>query len=546
MAWSDGLRDACYLAAGAASAPVWGWKLWRTGKWKTDWRGKRGFVARELISPQSHGDTEEGESGKGSSRDATRPGVGGSQGRILLHAVSVGEVNLIRGLVDQLVDEGVEVVVSVTTDTGWATAQRLWGDEGKDALSRERLGGITGSLRGPGAIHVVRYPLDFSWMVERFLEAVRPDVVGLVELEVWPGFVAACQRRGIAVGVINGRLSERSYGRYALPGVAGLVRTTFGGLDFVAAQNAAYAERFVGLGVPAEKVAVLDTMKWDGAAAGMDDTLREQAAKLAEEIGLDRSPGHADTEAVTGSLRDPGLDADRSEMQESPRRQDAKTPRAERVVVLAGMGDEGRREPRVLEGVHLARCLVDEAGGVEGLRLKLIVVPRKPEHFAAYASGLEAIEDKVGELARRSGRERLRCVEPGVEIMLLDTLGELRACDALADAVIVGRSFNGWGGSDPMEAAGLGVPSVMGPDHKNFEAVVAAMTEAGGLVVEPTPEAAAARVVRWLTTENGAAEAERVGRAGKRVIEEHRGSTQRHAALLMEWLRRAKAEKLKS
>ncbi|MEO0966325.1 MAG: glycosyltransferase N-terminal domain-containing protein [Planctomycetota bacterium] len=508
MGLSDSLRDACYGVAGAVSAPVWGWSLWRTGKWRTDWRGKRGFVDAGA-----------------SSRDSASPGVAG---RILLHAVSVGETNLIRGLVAKLVEQGVEVVISVTTDTGWATAQRLYGE----------MAGVS----------VVRYPLDFSWMVERFLEAVRPDVVGLVELEVWPGFVAACQRRGIAVGVINGRLSEKSYGRYGLPGVKGLVRGTFERLDFVAAQNAAYAERFVGLGVDREKVSVLDTMKWDGAAGGMNDSLREQAERLAQEIGLSEPQRRKSTESgeaadkdqhkgVAGPLRGPG------EKTSTPRRQDAKTPRGEKVVVLGSTGD--REEEQLAVAIHEAWQEYDERSVSN--RLRLIIVPRKPERFPKV--WLELCGDYMtgggfwgDELMRRSGSGRFdpEPLSPYISAVLMDTMGELRACYALADAVIVGRSFNGWGGSDPIEAAGLGVPSVMGPDHQNFEAVVSAMVDGGGLVVEPTPEAAAQRVVRWLTTEDGASEAEAVGRAGKRVIEEHRGATDRHVALLMGWLAKAK------
>ncbi|MEM6757019.1 MAG: glycosyltransferase N-terminal domain-containing protein [Planctomycetota bacterium] len=510
---ADSLRDACYGVAGAVSAPVWGWSLWRTGKWKTDWRGKRGFVDAGT-----------------SSRDSASPGVAG---RVLLHAVSVGETNLIRGLVAKLVEQGVEVVVSVTTDTGWATAQRLYGE----------MSGVS----------VVRYPLDFSWMVERFLEAVKPDVVGLVELEVWPGFVVACKRRGIAVGVINGRLSEKSYGRYGLPGVKGLVRGTFGGLDFVAAQNEAYAERFVGLGVAREKVAVLDTMKWDGAAGGMDEALREQAERLAAEIGLNRgeagrregaeeevSRGHSDTGEVAGTPRVPG------EEPSTPRRQDAKTPSGEKVVVLGSTGD--REEEELAVAIYNAWRQYGERS-VDN-RLRLLIVPRKPERFNQV--WLDLMGDYMAgggfwgdELMRRTLGEPFdpEPLSPYISACLMDTMGELRACYALADAVIVGRSFNGWGGSDPMEAAGLGVPSVMGPDHKNFEAVVSAMVDGGGLAVEATPEAAAQRVVRWLTTEDGAAEAEAVGRAGKRVIEEHRGATDRHVALLMDWLSKTKRAK---
>ncbi|HBS29684.1 MAG TPA: 3-deoxy-D-manno-octulosonic acid transferase, partial [Phycisphaerales bacterium] len=60
----------------------------------------------------------------------------------------------------------------------------------------------------------VRFPLDASWSVRRFLDAVRPDGVALVELELWPNFVRACGARGIPVAVVNGRLSARSFRRY--------------------------------------------------------------------------------------------------------------------------------------------------------------------------------------------------------------------------------------------------------------------------------------------------------------------------------------------
>jgi 3-deoxy-D-manno-octulosonic-acid transferase len=111
--------------------------------------------------------------------------------RILLHAVSVGEVSALRGVVPLLVPHA-DVVISVTTDTGIARARELFG----------------------ATCAIVRYPLDFSWAVRRFLDRVKPDAVALVELEVWPNFVDACASRGISVCIINGRLSERSFKGY--------------------------------------------------------------------------------------------------------------------------------------------------------------------------------------------------------------------------------------------------------------------------------------------------------------------------------------------
>ena len=106
-------------------------------------------------------------------------------------ACPVGEVNAIRHLVPMLAREA-RVVVSASTDTGLARAKGLY----------------------ESTCDVVRYPLDASFAVRRFLDAVKPDAVALVELELWPNFMRECSRRGIPVCVINGRLSERSFKGY--------------------------------------------------------------------------------------------------------------------------------------------------------------------------------------------------------------------------------------------------------------------------------------------------------------------------------------------
>ncbi len=213
MRW---LADLLYLIAVIITLPVWLTRLLRTGKIRTDWAGR--FGAAAAMGPKN------------------RP-------RLLLHGVSVGEVNAIRLLVDELGSQPdpPEVVISATTDTGFARAEGLFGD-------RHR---------------VVRYPMDASFAVSRFLRRVEPDVVALVELEVWPGFIAACVRRGIKVGVINGRLTARSARRYRL--VSSLVRPSFRRLAFGAVQNETYAERFRALGIAPDRLHITGTMKWDTA-----------------------------------------------------------------------------------------------------------------------------------------------------------------------------------------------------------------------------------------------------------------------------------------
>ncbi|MEO1534391.1 MAG: glycosyltransferase N-terminal domain-containing protein [Planctomycetota bacterium] len=177
--------------------------------------------------------------------------------RIMLHAVSVGETNALRTLVPLLTDHA-DVIVTATTDTGIARARDLFGS----------------------VATVLRFPLDFSWSVDRFLRAVRPDVVGTVELELWPNFLAACARAGVPTAVVNGRLSERSFRGYARlkPVVGGM----FESLACACVQDASYAERFRAMGV--RRVEVTGSMKWDAANL---EPVGSAADDLALAMGID-------------------------------------------------------------------------------------------------------------------------------------------------------------------------------------------------------------------------------------------------------------------
>ena len=224
------LLDAFYLVLVAVTAPWW----IRTPR--HGWRERFG-----RITPLP---------------DASRP-------RLLIHAVSVGEVNLTRRLVSRLAEHA-EVVVSVTTDTGIARARELFS--------------------GAPGVCVARSPLDASWVVRRFLDAVRPDAVGLVELELWPNFARACRRRGIPLAILNGRLSERSFGRYRL--ARPILGRGFASLAFVAAQDEVYRERFIAVGARADRCVTLGSMKWD--SAGVADMV-PGAEALADDLGVDRA-----------------------------------------------------------------------------------------------------------------------------------------------------------------------------------------------------------------------------------------------------------------
>ena len=333
------------------TSPVWGYRLLRTGKWRTDWSGRFG-----------HGDTLEHDHRK----------------TLLIHAVSVGEVNAISKLVDLLhtqAPDSLRIVVSVTTDTGTARARQLF-----EPTHR-----------------VVRFPLDFGRCVKRFLDRINPDVVALTELEVWPNFVNECTDRSVPVCVINGRLSARSFRRYRR--LTPLIRQAFAKLTAVAAQTDEYAPRFVALGTPPDRVRVLDSMKWD-------------TADVIDGSAVDAVPGSAELARAMGIDRN-------------------------RPVIVAGSTGPGEE-----------KLLIDQCPA----NAQLVLVPRKPERFGEVASLAPGIPRR----SHHSDTAPSPSPSQNRRLFLLDTMGELRKAYALADVAIVGRSFLGQYGSNPMEPIASG------------------------------------------------------------------------------------------
>ena len=415
--------DIAYAVGAVLSSPVWGISMLRTGKWRTDWRGRFGVGVGEAMQR---------------SRGNAKPQAAGSGGKtLLIHAVSVGEASLIRNLVEHLEQAQPElrIVICSTTNTGITRATKLYADKHE----------------------VVRYPFDFSGAVGRFLDAIQPDAVALTELEVWPNFMQACVKRDIPVAVINGRLSERSFKGYHR--FRGLLSGMFGSLSAVAAQTDEYADRFIAMGVPKPRVRVLDTMKWDTAKI-MDEV--DGADELAAEMGIDRN----------------------------------------KPLIVAG--STGTDEEKML----IDTCPAD---------VQLMLVPRKPERFDEVAA-------LSSEMVRRTKPGE---GDPGRRLFLLDTMGELGKAYSLADIAIVGRSFNGWGGSDPVA---LGKPTIIGPDVHNFADAVKALSMGGGIVVTSRP----GETVRELL--NDPDQRAELAKSGREVILSRQGATKRHAELLLQLL----------
>ncbi len=341
-------------------------------------------------------------------------------------------------------------------------------------------------------VKAIRFPLDFSFAVESVFDRVRPNAVALVELETWPNFLGIAESRRIPVGLINGRVSEKSFPRYRA--VRPLMKGMLGRLTFLGVQTEAIAERFRALGAPAERVEVLPTLKYDN--ADFREFLPGQEM-LGRAMGLDEKHWLL----VAGST---------------------------------GPGEEGA----VLDAYMALR------GEYPGLRLA--IAPRKPESVGGVVAAIRARElrailrterpddPEASDLKFQISNFKLQNSAFSLqasEVFVLDTLGELKKLYALASGVFVGRSLVRLGGSDMIEAAALGKPVCFGPFTSNFAEVVDLLLAEKTAVEVGNGEDLMLTVESWLREPVAAAA---MGRRAQEVIKLQRGSTERYVVKLLE------------
>jgi 3-deoxy-D-manno-octulosonic-acid transferase len=375
-----------------------------------------------------------------------------------LHAVSVGEINAARTLIDalKLSLPDYEIVISSTTDTGLARACTLYEKQ-----------------------HSVFYfPFDFSCVMKKAFDRLRPDAILLMELEIWPNLASIARRRSIPIVIVNGRISDRSFPRYMK--FPKITRWMFEKVSLVLAQTQEYANRFIALGCGSCKVVVTSSLKYDtaqtdGAVSGTD--------RLAEQIRLEN----------------------------------------DRLWVLGGTGPG---EEQIGLDVF-ARLKKDP--GLEALRLA--IVPRKPERFDEVAAQIE----KAGfDFVRFSKLKENNSRAEGRPVVILgDTMGDLKKFYALAKIVFVGRTLVPMGGSDMMEPAALGRCTVFGPHTFNFKQTVDALLDDNGALVVADAEELYDITKKCLENSNFA---DAIAAAGQKIIRQNQGATKKSVDAIVKLL----------
>jgi 3-deoxy-D-manno-octulosonic-acid transferase len=168
---------------------------------------------------------------------------------IWVHAVSVGEVLAVQGLIQalHLRFPAYQMVVTTVTKTGYELAQN-------------RLQGLA----------VILYaPVDMSWVVHRYMTLIRPKIYLCVETEIWPNLFWALAHHRVPVIIVNGRISDHSFLRYRK--LRFFLKRPLSVVQVFCMQSAEDARRVIVLGAPADRVQVVGNMKFDGLKAGPTD-----------------------------------------------------------------------------------------------------------------------------------------------------------------------------------------------------------------------------------------------------------------------------------
>jgi 3-deoxy-D-manno-octulosonic-acid transferase len=324
---------------------------------------------------------------------------------------------------------------------------------------------------------VFYFPIDLAWVVRRVLRAVQPSAVLIMETELWPRLLRECRARAIPVALLNGRISETSFRRYQM--IRPFMRRMLNDLTIALMQSERDAARIRELGLPAERIALPGNLKFDSAETAIDERL---TAELRGRFCLDgtrplivAASTHAPEERLT-------------------------------IEALKQMNSNQSRQTR------------------------LLIAPRHPERFGEVAA---LLEESGLTWSRRSGERGEH--DTGCDVVLLDTVGELRAVYPLAQIVFVGGSIAAHGGHNMLEPAATGACVITGPHTENFAAITKALLDEEALIQLPEVPASDAPIqLASLFNELISAEAPRgeMGRRAREVCRQNAGATKRTLKLL--------------
>jgi len=332
--------------------------------------------------------------------------------RVWIHAVSVGEVTAAAPIIACLKKKRpeVEIILSTTTETGREMAKKFI----KEAAA------------------LIYFPLDIPVIVRHIINMADPNVLVLVETEIWPNFLKICKQRRMKTLMVNGRISPRSYRRYRQ--TAFFWKKVLGYLDFAGMISNVDSDRIKAIGMDAARIKVLGNAKYDGLASKVSPILKEEIAR-------------------------------RFNVRENEK------------FFVAGSTHPGEDEIIIRVYKKIAEKYPD---------FKLIIVPRHIERTNDIINLLkqEKLNDIITLTNINNGKQRKE-----ERIIIVDVIGELFKVYSLACIVFCGGSLVPKGGQNILEAAAWGKVVFYGPSMEDFIHEKTLLEDAGcGITVKNEEE----------------------------------------------------------
>ena len=391
-----------------------------------------------------------------------------------VHAASVGEVEAIGPLVDELVERFPEcrIIFTSLTITG-------------RALLEQR-------IRNKSLKAVVRlFPIELPGLSDWLLGKIRPDLILIVETELWPNFIAAAHRKTIPVIIVNGRISPRAFSRYRM--IRWMLRSTLLSIERLLMQSRSDADRIVKLGVPPYRVTVPGNLKLDQQAEPLS---RAEQDSLKTRWGWNRT----DPIWIAGS-----------------------THRGEEEQILSvflSLKKDHSAFRLILAPRHLERIPDIE---------KLLLHTRLPFRFFNETNTRPSVQNVASEQKQT------------VDIVLVNTMGQLRKLYSLADIVFVGGSLTPVGGHNLTEAALLAKPVLYGPNIQNVQAMADLLERCGG-GIRVADQRFLGQKIQMLLGDAGLRTS--MGKLGRQAVLECQGATQKTMGAIVDLLEIAKLKKI--
>ncbi|MDM1341153.1 3-deoxy-D-manno-octulosonic acid transferase [Acinetobacter pseudolwoffii] len=375
---------------------------------------------------------------------------------IWFHVVSVGETNAAQPLIEHYLKSGHPVLVTNTTKTGQARAKSLF-------------------LKAPylDLFQAVYLPADQKVLIRDFYQQYQPKLLLLMETELWPNLLDQASEFDVATILLNARLSEKSAKGYAR--VKGLTRSMLQQLSQLLAQDTATQQRYIELGITAEKTQVLGNIKFDITAP---QSFVEHAANLKQAWQL----------------------------------------AGRKIMILAST-----HAPEEKDILSALKSALDS-----NPKLLCIVVPRHPERFDEVFQAAQSLNLIT---QRRSLAQN---IEADTQVYLADSMGEMWLWYALSQACYVGGSLNEpGGGHNILEPIALNVPTVLGKNYFNFQTIVDEFVQADAVEVVQDAQQAAEVLLELLQDQ---IKAQRLNTAAQRIMQLNMGSLAKHIQVIDQYL----------